>query len=359
MSIGGQVYFRCDGTERAMKKSDFDELERLKAVQSLNLLDQPEEERFHRITRLARQHFRAGICAVTLIDKERAFYVAQEGLKNRDGGERQKTPCNKVVMEKSPFVVADLSKEARSSLYRGLVDRLDLHFYAGVPLLSQDGHAVGAFCIMDHKPRRFSRRDLESLADFAALVEDQMTLFRTNRTQRELISQLERLRVRAFIDPLTNVWNRGAIFDLLGRELERARRTGNLLSICLLDLDHFKSVNDEFGHQSGDKVLTEFCRRLRDNVRSYDSIGRYGGEEFLVVFPETDASKALSQAERMRRSISEQDFQLSDGTEKTITVSIGVATFNGEEDIKALIERADKALYRAKNEGRNRTVADS
>lgn len=340
-----------------MKKPDPDELERLKAVQSLNLLDQPEEERFQRITRLARQHFRAGICAVTLIDKERAFYVAQEGLNNRDGGQRQKTPCNKVVMEKAPFVVADLSKEAQSSVYRGLVDRLDLHFYAGVPLLSQDGHAVGALCIMDHKPRRFTRRDLEALADFASLVEDQMTLFKSGIAQRELISQLERLRVRAFIDPLTNVWNRGAIFDLLSRELERARRTGNDLSICFLDLDHFKSVNDEFGHQSGDKVLTEFCRRLRDNVRPYDSIGRYGGEEFLVVFPETDAPRAFSQSERMRQSISQLEFQLNDEARKTITTSIGVATFDGEEDIKALIERADKALYQAKSEGRNKTVA--
>ena len=122
-------------------------------------------------------------------------------------------------------------------------------------------------------------------------------------------------------------------------------------------LDHFKSVNDEFGHQSGDKVLTEFCRRLRDNVRPYDSIGRYGGEEFLVVFPETDAPRAFSQSERMRQSISQLEFQLNDEARKTITTSIGVATFDGEEDIKALIERADKALYQAKSEGRNKTVA--
>lgn len=331
------------------------EKERLNAVNSLNLLDQPEEERFQRITRLARQHFRAGICAITLIDEARAFYLAQEGLNTRNGGDRKQTPCNKVVLDKAPFVVVDLSSEAQSSLYKDLVKKLRLYFYAGVPLLNPDGHAVGALCIMDHKPRTFSRRDLESLADFAALVEDQLSLSRKTMAERELISQVERLRVRAFIDPLTNVWNRGAIFDILAREIGRAERTDHPLSICLLDLDHFKSVNDDYGHQAGDEVLREFCRRLRKNVRSYDSVGRYGGEEFLVIFPESNVKQAFTQAERMRKSASDRNYVLAEGVEKCITSSVGVATFTGKEDIKELIARADEALYKAKHSGRNRT----
>lgn len=333
-----------------------EEEKRLQAVQALGLLDQPEEERFQRITRLARRHFRAGTCAITLIDKDRTFFVAGDGLDSRDGGKRWDSVCSHVVAGKHPVIVSDQSSEAKDPIYHELIQRIGLHFYAGVPILSPEGYAVGSFCVMDHVPRRFSRRDLESLADFAAIVEDEMMFKKASIERRELVGKVEKLRFRAFVDPLTNVWNRGAIFDILRREVERARRSGHDLSVCMLDLDHFKRVNDNYGHQAGDEVLKEICIRIRSSIRPYDSIGRYGGEEFLIVYPETTAEQASTQAERIRKAAGGHPFSLGNDREELITASLGVAHFHPNDDIKDLIERADEALYRAKAEGRNRVV---
>lgn len=331
---------------------------RLKAVASLELLDKPEEERFQRIVRLVRRHFQAAAGAITLLDKERAYYLAQEGLQGRQSP-RSKSLCSQVVKGKQPVVIAEHSEDSQSPLYRELTQRLNLSFYAGMPILTPDGYAVGALCVMDHIPRKFSRRELESLADFAAIVQDEILIKQAAQTNRELISQVEKLRIRAFIDPLTSVWNRGAIFDLLQRELHRSRRTGQSLSLCMLDLDHFKTFNDKHGHQVGDAVLQEMCRRVRQSVRPYDALGRYGGEEFLLVFPETDLSQACTQAERVREAIGGTPFELSDTVSETVTISIGVAQVDSNEDIDKTIERADKALYEAKRSGRNKVIGRS
>jgi len=337
---------------------DLEEQKRLEALTDLGLLDRPQEERFQRITRLARQHFRAGICTITLIDEERAHYLAQDGLDTRAGGPRESTMCNRVVIERAPVVVADLSKEAATAVYQNLVERLKLFFYAGVPIMNVDGYVIGALCVMDHIPRRFSRRELESLADFASIVEDEILIRRAGEVQRELVSQVEKLRLRAYVDQLTGVWNRAAVFDILERELDRAERNDQSICVCMLDLDDFKQVNDTYGHQAGDEVLQELCRRLRSSIRPYDSIGRYGGEEFLVVFPETTARQAQRQAERIREVVEQDPFEVQGGEERTITVSIGVANYTQKEELNQLISRADAALYRAKRGGKNKVVLD-
>lgn len=333
-----------------------EEEKRLEAVRALDLLGKPEEERFQRITRLARRHFRVARCAITLVDENLAYSVALDGSERRGPQNRSETLCNNVVEGKAPLVISEQSTDADSSLYKDLVRRLDLHFYAGVPIISPEGHAVGALCIVDHVPRRFSRRDMESLADFAAIVEDELMVKRADSTRRELIGQVERLRIKAFVDPLTSVWNRGAIFDILLRETERARRVGHPLSVCLMDLDHFKRFNDTYGHQVGDLVLQETCLRARNCIRPYDALGRYGGEEFLVVFPDTNAEQSTAQAERIREAIGNRAFDLGNGAEDNVTISIGVAVFSGDEQVDDLISRADQALYRAKREGRNRVI---
>ncbi|MFA5508885.1 MAG: sensor domain-containing diguanylate cyclase [Vulcanimicrobiota bacterium] len=331
---------------------------RLKALAALELLDQPEEERFQRITRLVRRHFQAAGSAITLIDKERAYFLARDGMSSARETPRSKTLCSQVVIGRRPVVVSDHSPDSLTPAYQGLVEQLSLNFYAGMPLLTPDGYAVGALCVMDHIPRKFSRRELESLADFAAIVENEMLFKAAAENQRELISQVEKLRIRAFLDPLTGVWNRGGLFDVLNREVERARRSSSPLTLCMLDLDRFKRINDTYGHPVGDEVLKELCLRVRAAVRPYDALGRYGGEEFILVFPETTLQQAESQAERVREAVGGQPFQLPGAREETITISIGVAELQDEEKVEATIERADRALYRAKREGRNRVVVE-
>ncbi len=158
-------------------------------------------------------------------------------------------------------------------------------------------------------------------------------------------------------DGLTGVFNRRYLEESLEYEFTRARRYGHRLSVLLLDLDHFKRINDTHGHLAGDEVLRQAARRIASAVRNVDVVGRYGGEEFLVILPETDGDGAHVVAERIRALIAEQPV-IYDDTAIDISTSIGLATL--DEHMAAytdLIERADGALYRAKDNGRNQVVA--
>jgi len=173
--------------------------------------------------------------------------------------------------------------------------------------------------------------------------------------QAELFSAREALREQATKDWLTKLWNRSSIFEILTRELARSERDACPVSVALLDLDHFKTINDTQGHHAGDIVLRQTAVRMTESVRQYDSIGRYGGEEFLLVLPGCEMSGAMSQAERLCGRIANGPIVIGT-TETRLTVSIGVSTsLPGQRaSAEALINRADQALYKAKHKGRNR-----
>jgi two-component system, cell cycle response regulator len=172
--------------------------------------------------------------------------------------------------------------------------------------------------------------------------------------QNELISARETLRIQAMQDPLTQILNHGAIMDSLLREIDRAHREHQPLSLILADLDGFKNVNDSYGHVMGDRVLVEVARRMRNCLRSYDAIGRYGGEEFLMVLPNSEATHAVRLAERIRVAVSQEPFRFQN-VDLTVTVSQGVTTWTEPYPIplERLIQSADCALYLVKNSGRN------
>jgi diguanylate cyclase (GGDEF)-like protein len=174
--------------------------------------------------------------------------------------------------------------------------------------------------------------------------------------QAELLAAREALREQATRDALTKVWNRRSILEILEKELARSQRDEQPLSLVLFDLDHFKAINDTHGHLSGDGVLREVAARVQTSLRSYDSFGRYGGEEFLIVLPGCDTQQALVLAERTRELIGSQPANCCE-EEIPVTASFGVATLApGVSDGNGLIRIADKALYKAKAQGRNRVV---
>ncbi len=175
------------------------------------------------------------------------------------------------------------------------------------------------------------------------------------RLNRELSQTQQALRNQAIYDPLTGLVNRRALFDVLDKELARAVRSNRPLAVVMADLDHFKALNDTKGHQAGDEALREAAARMQRVMRTYDTLGRYGGEEFLAVIPGCTTAEAPTAAERMRRAIAESPV-LIDGQEVGVTASLGVATSDMATDRTRLVELADSALYRAKESGRNRVV---
>jgi diguanylate cyclase (GGDEF)-like protein len=164
----------------------------------------------------------------------------------------------------------------------------------------------------------------------------------------------EEIRSRISYDKLTGLLTKESLVLALETELQRCRRYGSRLAIVMMDLDRFKTVNDQHGHQAGDRVLAEVGVLIRDNIRDVDVSARYGGEEFIAYLPEADVKAAHQAAERIRQAIAGRTFD-PDGAALRTTISIGIAAFPEHgDDVKALIKRADRAMYRAKQSGRDR-----
>ncbi|WP_454918006.1 GGDEF domain-containing protein [Xanthobacter sediminis] len=157
-------------------------------------------------------------------------------------------------------------------------------------------------------------------------------------------------------DPLTRALNRRFLPTILGREISIAATTGTPFTVLMLDVDHFKHINDHWGHSTGDGVLQQVADVVMDTVRFNDFVFRYGGEEFLIALVEAGVGEGYEIAERVRMRLAEREFRLSDGNMIHVTASIGVATYNGHPDYVQLVDAADRALYAAKHGGRNRTV---
>jgi two-component system, cell cycle response regulator len=175
------------------------------------------------------------------------------------------------------------------------------------------------------------------------------------RLQEDLISALRASEFQASHDALTGLWNRRAILEMIQQELDRSDRVGTNLGLVICDVDHFKQVNDNYGHLAGDAVLRELAKRIDSSLRSYDSVGRYGGEEFIILIPGSDSAAAAELAERLRASVADLPMQTNEG-EFRCTMSFGATALNKRQDfdLNSLIREADEALLLAKNTGRNR-----
>ncbi|MGI5878984.1 MAG: GGDEF domain-containing protein [Syntrophomonadaceae bacterium] len=173
--------------------------------------------------------------------------------------------------------------------------------------------------------------------------------------QQSLQESLELQRYQARHDPLTGILNHGEILRILEQEIERSRRQNSDLAVIMGDLDHFKKVNDTYGHVAGDAVLVEVAQRIRNNIRLYDTVGRYGGEEFLLVLPGCSAEEGWQIGRRILNNIEQPAIKFQENN-IAITISLGLACFKagGPTNASGLVQAADNALYRAKQNGRNR-----
>ena len=203
--------------------------------------------------------------------------------------------------------------------------------------------------------------------DYLVRPFDKNEILARARTQIRKKRYTERLRDNvqlsiemAITDVLTGLYNRRYMETHVGTLVDQAIARGKPLSVLILDIDYFKSINDTHGHDAGDDVLQDFAIRIRKSIRGIDLACRYGGEEFVVVMPETDMAVATMVAERLRRRIASEPFPIQKGARTVeVTISIGIAALGADDNAAAVIKRADQALYRAKRDGRNRVVPDA
>ncbi len=311
---------------------------RLNALDRFDILDTPREEAFDRITELTKKIFDVPIAIVSFLDAHRQWYKSCIGVPQGEVP-RQDTFCRYVIDDGMPLVVTDATRDARFAQNPYVVGAPGVRFYAGLPLKTRDGHNVGSLCLVDMKPRGFTAEQVEIMAGLAQIVMDELEL-----------------RLYADKDTLTGVSSRRSFKEATGRAIALALRHHQTLSMVMIDLDHFKAVNDGYGHAGGDRVLVEAARICSAGLREGDMIGRLGGEEFAVLLPTTDGTGAMTVAEKLRIGLEQQSIDI-DGKIVNVTASFGVASLSPTvRDVETILDRADKALYEAKNKGRNRTI---
>lgn len=349
---------------------DVAEAARQAALDRYAIVDTAPEQAFDDIVRLASMLCDVPAAAISFIDQDRLWFKARTGI-DQPQLDRSQSLCGHAIdAPQETLVVDDLDLRpdyARRRRLHGLRPR----FYAGVPLLSPEGHALGVLSVGDTTPRSISAQQLEGLQLLARQTEHLLELRRYLREQGRLLAQREAvarraedarndlqrrhddLQYAATHDALTGLLNRTGLDQLRESNEGDARLSSGPYVLIVLDIDHFKRINDRHGHLFGDRALCAVADAISRSVRATDIAARFGGEEFLVVLPDTRLDGGAEIAERIRRQV--EALALS----APITVSLGVADgAPGSDAPENVFERADQALYRAKKGGRNRVVAD-
>jgi diguanylate cyclase (GGDEF)-like protein len=313
---------------------------RLTALHRYDVLDTQPEEVFDRITRLVKIVLEMPMAVVSLVDRDRQWFKSRQGVKAAETP-RSISFCTHTIQGTKPLIVNDAHADPRFANSPLVTGDAHIRFYVGVPLRSRDGYNVGALCSMDTKVRDLTPEQVTVLEDLARLIVDELEL-----------------RIQASTDALTGVMSRRAFSEQADREIARAGRYGSALSCALIDADHFKSINDTYGHGVGDLALEHLASLCSKELRISDCIGRIGGEEFAILLPETELGTAIEVAERLRKIIATTPLDVGGGRLIRLTASIGVAAYSqSTKTFDGLLSNADFAMYDAKNSGRNRVAS--
>ncbi|HZY67695.1 MAG TPA: sensor domain-containing diguanylate cyclase [Devosia sp.] len=316
-----------------------DEEARLAALRRYDIRGAGDAKPFQRIVDLVQQVMGVPMAAVSLIESDRQIFKATRGLNGVAEGPRADAFCHYTIAQQAPFAVQDARLDARFAGHPMVSGEPNIRSYLGVPLTTPDGYNVGSLCALDDEPRQFDRTQGEILRKLAEIVVEHFEL-------QQIAKQ----------DSLTGALTRRGFYAEVEKEFLRAQRYERPSTLVAIDVDHFKSVNDRFGHPAGDAVLVSIANACMSNMRRSDIFGRLGGEEFALLLPETDAQEARDAAERIRAAVESTIVQVG-GAEIRVTVSLGVAPMPGPgETVSTWFNEADIALYEAKQFGRNRVT---
>jgi len=306
------------------------EADRLSALRSLNILDTPAEERFDRLTRMAKRMFRVPIALVSIIDENRQWFKSNESLTAAETP-RKISFCGHAILGDDIFLIADTLADPRFADNPLVTGYPHIRFYAGCPLRSARGFKIGTLCIIDTEARGFDEEDAVALRDLATMVEDELSAFQTATT-----------------DDLTHISNRRGFRQLAQYSLNFCARQSAPATLAFMDLDRFKPINDTFGHAEGDHALVAFADAMRKTFRSTDLFARLGGDEFVVLLTSAGRTEAALVIQKFAAVIETYNRVAQRGY--ALEFSCGMVEFDPatHREIDALLAEGDARMYAIK-----------
>ncbi|HIE5387756.1 TPA: sensor domain-containing diguanylate cyclase [Enterobacter cancerogenus] len=307
------------------------EKERLEALHQSGLLEPGASPAFDRLTRLAKRVFQVPLAMVNLIDEHTLI------VKSADGSAPETVPrnisfCGHTILSEAPLVVDDMLRDDRFADNPLVAGEPGVRFYAGFPLRLRDGASVGSLCLIDYRPRTFSADDLAVLSDLGALAEDEFAAVSAATT-----------------DDLTGLFNRRGFNLFVQFTLSSARRRAEPLTLGWIDLDHFKSINDLYGHEEGDRALKEMASLMRASFREADLLVRFGGDEFAILFADTDEKGAWIAMQYLVEQV--EAYNARRINPWTLAFSWGVSEFDHQgENVQQWLKCADENMYAMKQQ---------
>lgn len=311
-------------------------------------LSVPGEEQMARIRRIGRRLFAVAGCHVHWHNQ------ALDTVAERSMAAIEAAFCRHFAPLRSLTAVPDTRADAVLAAHRSVVGAPYIRFYAGCPIFNENRVAVGTLSLIDYSARIFGDEERQLLADLAAQVERELRLQTVGAAQLDLLKKNKNLRRDSLLDPLLGTWNRAAIVRLVAVERERCSNNRQPLSLILVGIDRFKTLNERLGQPACDTILVKIASRLRSCIRPGDALGRYIGDQLLVVLPGASHIVAESVAERMRRAITVPP-DIGGDADSSLTVSAGTVSTNlfPSATAEELIHQTDLALHAAKDGGRN------
>lgn len=307
------------------------EAERLHALRTLNILDTSHEERFDRVTRMAKRLFNVSISLVSLIDEDRQWFKSTQGLEALETS-RDISFCGHAINQEGLFIIPNAIEDERFFDNPLVTDAPNIRFYAGYTLKLREGLNIGTLCLIDEKPRVMNEEDQQLLRDLGAMIEQEIKSIQL-----------------ATLDELTLISNRRGFLTLVDHSLKMCRRNELEMSFLLFDLNKFKAINDQYGHHEGDFVLTKFAQTMLNTFRDFDVIGRLGGDEFVVMLADSKKDKADEVLARFANAVEQVNATMN--KPYNIEYSVGQSHFSHDTSLSAeqMIKEADAAMYKQKH----------
>ncbi|MFY8273464.1 diguanylate cyclase [Pseudoalteromonas sp. SSDWG2] len=309
----------------------YDEKARLEALQLLQLLDTPAEERFDRITRIAKRMFGVPTVLITLVDADRLWFKSIQGLDVKEAP-RSESLCACAITEDAPLVVANTLQDERFAHTPLVTNYPNIRFYAGCALRAPSNHKIGTLCLIDSQPREICDEDTAMLQELASLVEQEF-----------------KATTLSTIDELTNISNRRGFMQLAQQALAHCEREQQTACLLFFDLDGFKQINDTLGHAVGDEVLIAFAQIMSRSFRTSDVFARLGGDEFVVLLTNTTESELHYVLDRLQQAV---DAYNSNHDHK-LAYSWGSTMTDQAHSLDTLLLCADKKMYSQKAQKSN------